>query len=322
MGRMMNDLLKARVAAQQGAFTTRDAADCGYVGRALTALVRSGVARRVGPSAYVDRALQEAASPEQAHAMAVRAFVLTFAGRSAASHYSALALMGLPIHRAPLGVVHLARTRDNQSRRGAGLVVHQAYGEGALCRVGSTVSVIPALAVLGTAMACGIEAGVVAADAALARGRTTPVELADWLERLSRSPRLTAARQVVALADGRCESPGESRTRVILHGLGIRDVDPQVVIRDGDGRVVARVDFLLGRSPVVIEFDGKIKYDGVNGRQALVDEKVREDRLRALGYEIVRLTWADLARPARVKVMVLAAVQRAHGRGRAPLRAG
>ena len=42
MGRMMNDLLKARVAAQQGAFTTRDAADCGYVGRALTALVRSG----------------------------------------------------------------------------------------------------------------------------------------------------------------------------------------------------------------------------------------------------------------------------------------
>lgn len=125
-----------------------------------------------------------------------------------------------------------------------------------------------------------------------------------------------------ALADGRCESPGESRTRVILHGLGIRDVEPQVVIREGDGRVVARVDFLLGRSPVVIEFDGKIKYDGVNGKQALVDEKVREDRLRALGYEIVRLTWADLARPARVKVMVLAAVQRAHGRGRAPLRAG
>lgn len=109
---------------------------------------------------------------------------------------------------------------------------------------------------------------------------------------------------------------------MILHGLGIRDLEPQVVIRDGDGRFVARVDFLLGRSPVVIEFDGKIKYDGVNGKQALVDEKAREDRLRALGYEIVRLTWADLARPARVKAMVLAAVQRAGGRGRAPLRAG
>lgn len=319
---MMNDFLTARIAAQHGAFTTRDATDCGYVGKALTALVRTGAARRVGPSAYVDRALHDAASPEQQHAMAARAMVLTFAGRSAASHYSALALLGLPIHKAPLGVVHLARTRDNQSRRGAGVVVHQAYGEGALCRVGRTLSVIPALAVLGTAMVCGIEAGVVAADAALAGGRTTPDELAEWLGRLSRSPRLTSARQVVALADGRCESPGESRTRVILHGLGIRDLEPQVVIRDGDGRFVARVDFLLGRSPVVIEFDGKMKYDGIDGKQALVDEKAREDRLRALGYEIVRLTWADLARPGRVKAMVLAAVKRAGSRGRSTLRAG
>ena len=73
---------------------------------------------------------------------------------------------------------------------------------------------------------------------------------------------------------------------------------------------------------MVIEFDGKIKYGGVGGLQALVDEKAREDRLRALGYEIVRLTWADLARPGRVKVMVLAAVKRAGSRGRTSLRAG
>ncbi|MHB1475206.1 MAG: PDDEXK family nuclease, partial [Dermatophilaceae bacterium] len=96
----------------------------------------------------------------------------------------------------------------------------------------------------------------------------------------------------------------------------------QAVIRDGDGRFVARVDFLLGSSPVVIEFDGKIKYDGVDGKQALVDEKVREDRLRALGYEIVRLTWADLARQGRVKALVMAAAKRAGSRGHAPLRAG
>jgi hypothetical protein len=66
---------------------------------------------------------------------------------------------------------------------------------------------------------------------------------------------------------------------------------------------------------VVIEFDDKIKY-GVDGKQALVDEKVREDRLRGLGYEIVRLTWADLTRPGRVKTMVLAAAKRAGSRGR------
>lgn len=35
----------ARVAAQHCAFTTHDASDCGYVGKALTSLARSGAAR-------------------------------------------------------------------------------------------------------------------------------------------------------------------------------------------------------------------------------------------------------------------------------------
>ena len=43
-----------------------------------------------------------------------------------------------------------------------------------------------------------------------------------------------------------------------------------------------------------------MKYDGADGRAALVAEKRREDALRALGYVVVRVTWADLASPARV----------------------
>jgi len=47
----------------------------------------------------------------------------------------------------------------------------------------------------------------------------------------------------------------------------------------------------------VVEFDGAVKYAGADGRAALVAEKLREDRLRALGYEVVRIVWSDLARP-------------------------
>lgn len=40
-----------------------------------------------------------------------------------------------------------------------------------------------------------------------------------------------------------------------------------------------------------------MKYSGADGRQALVAEKRREDRLRDLGFQVVRVTWAELDRP-------------------------
>ncbi len=108
-----------------------------------------------------------------------------------------------------------------------------------------------------------------------------------------------AAFRVARLASGLSESPGESWTRLVLAGLGLQ-AEQQVEIRDGRGRFVARVDFLLPEQRMIIEFDGAVKYDGAQGREALVREKRREDALRALGYRIVRLTWADLADPQQV----------------------
>jgi len=46
----------------------------------------------------------------------------------------------------------------------------------------------------------------------------------------------------------------------------------------------------------------------------LAAEKSREDRLRALGYEFVRLTWADLSRPATVERLMRLAVAQAAAR--------
>lgn len=147
-------------------------------------------------------------------------------------------------------------------------------------------SVVPALAVIGTAMACGIESGVVAADAALSTAKTTPEELAHWIERLSRRPQVERARQVIRLADARSESPRRvtnarhpHRTRIHRHrATGAR-------VTDARGRIVARVDLMV-RGVLVVEFDGGVKYEGAQGREALVAEKKREDLLRQLGYGI------------------------------------
>lgn len=77
------------------------------------------------------------------------------------------------------------------------------------------------------------------------------------------------------------------------HGLAVRS---QVPICDASA-TVGRVT--IG-DHVIVEFDGAVKYEGVQGRSALVAEKRREDALRALGYVVVRVTWSDLASPTRV----------------------
>lgn len=152
-----------------------------------------------------------------------------------------------------------------------------------------------------------------AADAALAAGKTTVDDLQTWLGRLSRHRDVTHARQAVQLADVRSESVGESRTRFLLNSIGFRPT-PQVEIRNTHGRLVGRVDFLLERERIIVEFDGLMKYADADGREALASEKSREDRLRALGYEFVRLTWADLSRPATVERLIRLAVARAAAR--------
>jgi len=309
----MNDLLATLSAAHFGAFTARDAYDCGYNRQSLSQLVRRGQILRVGPGAYVDRERYEAVSPERRHEMSTRAVVRTFDGRVYASHYSALTLMSLPVFGAPLGHIHVARGADALSRRRPGLSIHTAYGNGAGRLIGGTPSVTPALAILGAAMTCGIETGVVAADAALAVGKLTVDDLLTWLSRLSRHRNVTRARQAVRLADARSESVGESRTRLMLNAIGFRPT-PQVEIRDPQGKLIGRVDFLLKRERIIVEFYGLMKYAGANGREALAAEKAREDRLRALGYEFVRLTWADLSRPATVDRQLPFAIARAWAR--------
>ena len=100
---------------------------------------------------------------------------------------------------------------------------------------------------------------------------------------------------MMALVDPRSESVGESRLRVGLTLLGVQ-VEPQVVIRDERDRFVARVDFLVKGTNIVIEFDGLVKYRGDDGAEALIAEKRREDELRRLGYQVVRVLWSDLDR--------------------------
>lgn len=124
------------------------------------------------------------------------------------------------------------------------------------------------------------------------------------LEELSRRPtrRGTArALRLLGVADDRTESAGESLTNLVVHDLGLPEPVLQHEFRVR-GHLVARVDFWFPEQGVVIEFDGLAKYRDRTLRGArsaedvVVDEKLREDSLRALPHVhgIGRVIWRDV----------------------------
>ena len=118
--------------------------------------------------------------------------------------------------------------------------------------------------------------------------------------------RAARVRAVCALADGLAGSPQETRLRLLMARRGVPEPVAQFVVRDRSG-FVARVDFVVAGTRVIVEFDGRVKYGDESGA-TLFDEKKREDRLRALGYIVVRIVWADLETPGRVAAKVLRAM--------------
>ena len=300
----MNDLLVARLSAQGGLVTAIEAHSCGYTNVDLHRLVASGDLFRARSGCFVDGRLLHDAGPEKRHALTAGAVSRGYRQPHAISHVSALVVHGLPLLNITPVLVHLTLTGPGVPRTLPGLRVHpELPGSVARRRDGSRV-VHPAMAVVQSAALVGVTAGVAAADAALHSGQVTRNDLEVALRLARLGPGRADARAAIELSDLRAESPGESWARVLFVSLGLPTVEPQVVIRDERGRFVGRVDFLFRAQRTVVEFDGLVKYGGADGRQALIDEKRREDALRSLGYQVVRLTWRDLHDPALVAKVI------------------
>ena len=148
---------------------------------------------------------------------------------------------------------------------------------------------------------------MVVADAALARGATSRAELTERLARMGPVPGSRGAARVVAFADERAESVGESRSRVRLSQLGLPVPELQLrVVRRTDGRLIGRCDSGREEHRTVGEFDGEVAYGRLSrpGQSAgdVVDEEgLRGDDLRDDGWQVARWTWPELDRPAVIE---------------------
>lgn len=125
---------------------------------------------------------------------------------------------------------------------------------------------------------------------------------------------VAVARRVLAVADPRSESPGESMTRWILTERGLAPDGLQVSVRTRLGWF--RPDLSWSGAKVCLEFDGLVKYSGAFGStavDAVVAEKRRQDALEESGWLVLRVTWADLARPDELADRVARALARRAG---------
>jgi hypothetical protein len=146
------------------------------------------------------------------------------------------------------------------------------------------------------------EAAVCVIDDALHRGLVQHDRLVSAAVGARGRPGAVALTAAVAVADGRAESPFETLTRLLLRPV-LPDLEPQVELRDPEGRVVARFDLADRHRRFAVESDGTVAHAGP---QMLARDRRRDERTEELGWRTERVTWYDVrCRPEQTRARVL-----------------
>ncbi len=304
----LDQRITQRLSAQYGVSSVTELAELGVSRHVVDRAVQAGLLLRLRRNVVILPEIWSKAPAWERHELRARGTARAWRGAPfALSHHSALAVLGIPVY----GVdhrVHIVPRGKSANRAGTATRIHTAVVESRLVRRDDLWLVEAPVAALQVAGTFGVEAGLVSADALLNEAPET-----DLLAALDDTPvgnGHAKAELVANLADARLESPGESRCRWAMREAGLHTPELQSWVRDDDG-FSARVDFLFRAERVIVEFDGMVKYTSV---QDLQREKKREDALRRLGYEVVRITWADLESTSRVKQLIHEAMARSRAR--------
>ena len=292
---------------------TADVARAGDDPRTLRRLHAQGHVHRIRRGAYALSTQWDAADARTQHIAHVLAAVhdsvrpVVIAGVSAAALWNAPTFTGF----------------DSGTEFGAEVQVLDAYRGGGRSEPGVR-RLTRFVELASPVVRFGVQVTDVARTAIdLSRGAKLPVALAvcDWAisvtnpdattvsvirDRLTQMGSSHGARPVwraLELAVPNSGSAGESFFRGVVHELGFERPVTQWECRDERG--VMFMDLVWERVRVAVEFDGLVKYRDPrylhgDALETIRREKERESRLRALGWTVVRATWADLQDPPRL----------------------
>ncbi|NUT69735.1 hypothetical protein [Pseudarthrobacter sp. C4D7] len=174
----------------------------------------------------------------------------------------------------------------------------------------------PERTVVDCARILPLDKAAVIGDHALRKGAS----LEAMRQLLNDSPVVRGGRRALAVLevlDARSESPGETRTRLLLQSFGLRGFEPEVVIPTSEG--LFRADFADPNALVIIEFDGIAKYTEYKATaDVLLAERRRENALQELGWAVFRINWKQLDRPGELRQRLYAFLSRHAGMQKRP----
>lgn len=203
-------------------------------------------------------------------------------------------IAGLPrrdeIHVAlPGRAAKLARVSD------PAVVLHQLeHPLGTVVHVNGTAATEPRLTVSEIILRERRYPAVSVLDSALNRKLLTPECLAT-IPALIRGRRgAVAARGYLAEADGRAQSPLETRARLRCVDGGVPPDALQLEVRDADGYLLGIGDLGWRGPRLIAEADGR---DAHGTPEAAYADRRRQNRLVNAGWTILRFTWQDTLRP-------------------------
>ncbi|GAA1467123.1 endonuclease domain-containing protein [Nocardiopsis exhalans] len=303
----------AVAASQYGTLSCAQALGCGLATNDLRRLVRRREWLHSHRQVYVVRSLVPPAGGPERLLCVVMAAELALGPRACAAGPTAARLWGMRgLERWDGRGVHMAVPGLKARRHLAGVDVHgwnvlpeevtvPGGGSGGWCRgvrvtdPGRTLrDTLPgldrerAVCLMDSALNQGLlrERGIGAVNDAM-RGRTGCVDVRRWW----------------GLADGRAQSPLETRIRLICQDAGLPPDELQRRFTDRNGGTVAVVDFWWEGARLIGEADGIGPH---STPRALARDRERQNALQRLypGVRIARFTWSDLRRPGYILALV------------------
>ena len=228
-------------------------------------------------------------------------------------------VLGIPVAVAASSPVHIVVPESSAARSKNGVLVHRHdLLDEDVVHVGDLLVTSPVRTALDLARTRSFRSAVVALDFMVdprrsrAIGTATVELLEDELARSTSTRGAVRAARAVAFAREGAANPGESISRVVIHQLGFPT--PLLQVRHDNPRGGSYfTDTEWPEFRLIGEFDGKGKYlkEEYLGRmspgEAVYEEKVREDHLRAEGNGLVRWGWDEIREPALLKHILLRA---------------
>ena len=294
----------------------REALELGVDDKRLARMVGAGDLVRLRHGIYADARVWGKADSRTRHLLLATGVRRLYGDTVALSHVSAALAYGAPDWQLGYDSVHVTHLNGFAGRRQARTVHHRGgcYVDDLTVDEHGWITT-PARTFVDVAKSLPTAVALVVADWILHKGLATKDQLWDALDRQGEAPYTLRIRAVIAHADPLAESVGETRSRYEFRAAGLPDPVPQLEIRDARGRFLARVDFAWPELKVIVEFDGRVKYDDMlKPGQTILDviraEKRRDRDLAALGWTVIRIEWDDLATPGPVMQRIRQALSR------------